>query len=824
MRVLFTVTLALGCALVAVPAPAQVDLSRARELFETAPPRVFGERVALLTQAPLPGAVRAGDDWFALDARRDELGALLASAPAPLWWSPPRRLLLDRADGWVRASSFRNTTGLTGRGVVVGIIDSGIDPSHPDLQTPDGKTRVSWWLDFSRPAAGLQPELEAELGCDEEPGCAVMSGEDIDARLANDVRGDEPTDSFGHGTHVASLAAGNGMSEDPPRYVGVAPEASLIAVRVTGSGGGGILDPDVLKAANFVFERAEALGMPAVINLSLGSDFGAHDGSSALEQGLSSMIGGDYPGRAIVVAAGNSAGLFAGDLGVPSPLGVHTEVHVPEGGEAIVPIYVPMMGDRLIHGRVLVWISVQGDGLNVGLNDQDGSWIEPLSPGGAGTIRIPPFPWLGSVDLTGEAENLEVTIVNQTGELGVTRGGRGAIVVIDGAWSTTRAFALRLTGGGTAGVWLQSEGDLSPDVSPGALVPRAFKEGTINVPASAPDLIAVGATLNRTEWTDYQGNSVSFPQHGALEQAPDDTTAFFSSAGPNALGGMKPDLVAPGANVVGAMTSSADPRSLSDPGLFSALGLCPPGTASECFVVDEQHALTGGTSMAAPLVAGAIALLFERDPTLEQHQLRALLQAGARRAEGVVFVEQQLGAGALDLEGTLLAQIADNSPAERVPGAYSVLALAASFARPDPADQLWVLAELRDDDGAPADAFDPKRLGLALQGGVVASPLERRAPGLYQFALAAPAGSGGAEITVSLLFDGTPIVTRSVPIAVDHAVSENGVTARGGCAVSRSPANGLLFALALLLTAGRSRWSRSAARTARRRGRKDAPA
>jgi len=800
----------LACAFAAARAEAQVDLSRALGLFAgEPPPRVMGERIGLVTQAPLPGAVRVSDGWFVLHARPDELPALAAEG-APLWWSAPRRLLLDRADGWVQASSFRNTTGLTGRGVVVGIIDSGVDPAHPDLQTADGKTRVRWWIDFSRPAAGRQPELEAQYGCEEEPGCAVMSGADIDALLANAIEGDEPRDTFGHGTHVASLAVGNGLSGDPPRYVGVAPEASLIVARVARSGGGGILDTDVLKAASFVFERAEALGMPAVINMSLGSDFGAHDGSSALEQGLSSLLGRDFPGRALVVAAGNSAGLFAGDFAVPSPLGVHTEVHVPQGGEALVPIFVPPANESEISATIYAWISSQpGDSLHVGLDDEDGAWIAPLPPGDSGTLS---------------EDALEVTIVNQTDDLGVTRGG-GAVVVIDGAWPVTHRFALRLSGAGTASIWLQSDGDLAPEVSPGALVPRAFKEGTINIPAAAPDLIAVGATLNRNEWVDYEGNLVSFPQHGALDPAPEDTTAFFSSAGPNALGGMKPDLIAPGANLIGAMSSYADPREIEDGGLFAALGRCPPGAADECFVVDDYHGVTSGTSMAAPLVAGAIALLFERDPTLDQHQVRALLQAGARQPQGVVFAEQQVGAGVLDLTGTLLAQIAEDSPAERIPSSASVLVLAASFARPDPEQRLWVLAELRDEEGAPADGFDPRRLAVDVRGGVVAAALERLAPALYRFALAAPAGSGGGAMQVALLFDGAPIVTRSVPIAVDHTVAEQGVTARGGCALSRSRADALvLLSMAALFTAWRSRRWPSAARRAPRRDRRGAPA
>src|SRR5262249_59374824 len=125
-----------------------------------------------------------------------------------------------------------------------------------------------------------------------------------------------PADTIGHGTHVASLAAGNGGSEK--RYVGIAPEASLIIARVLDASNQ-INDATVLSAANLVFHLADQLGKPAVVNLSLGSNFGPHDGTSALERGLASLVGDDHPGRAIVVAAGNSAGQVEGNLGYPPP-------------------------------------------------------------------------------------------------------------------------------------------------------------------------------------------------------------------------------------------------------------------------------------------------------------------------------------------------------------------------------------------------------------------------------------------------------------------------------------------------------------------------
>ncbi len=224
---------------------AEVDLARVLpELDDSSLPALLRGRISVLTESAVPGAIPVGPRWYALESTASGLRQLLESEPELVFsWAPPRRLLLDRANGWIQSEPFRTATGLTGRGVVVGIIDSGVDLAHPDLRTADGKTRVRYWIDFSRGPAGRQPELEEEYGCDEEPGCAILSGDDIDELLTNDVASDEPRDTFGHGTHVASLAAGNGLSNDPPRYVGVAPEATLMVARVARSGGGGFSTP-----------------------------------------------------------------------------------------------------------------------------------------------------------------------------------------------------------------------------------------------------------------------------------------------------------------------------------------------------------------------------------------------------------------------------------------------------------------------------------------------------------------------------------------------------------------------------------------------------
>lgn len=784
-----------------------------------------------IDDARTAGLPALGGHFSVVRAPLADLDALALSHPDwKITWSPPLKPLLDHAGTWINAPAYRNDTGLTGANVIVGVIDTGADVTHPDLQNADGTTRIAYLVDFSKPARGTVPGAEARC-TSEHLSCAVYTAAEINSLLANHQTDQISPDVVGHGTHVTSLAAGNGGAAK--KYVGMAPDASLVVVRALDASNQ-IVDANLVSGADLIFWLAEQEGakvgkaqLPAVVNLSLGSDFGPHDGSTALERDLASMVGPDHPGRAIVVAAGNSgvtydAGVIAKNTPYLSPLGIHTEVNVQGRTSVLVPVpsRAPTANATSINGALEVWLSFRPtDNLSVGLDRNAGTWVLPVPPGSAqGSPNNDP---------------LTETIINGVGtELSAASsdadGGtppvdtEAAAVIIQGTWSASEVFRIRLEGHGTANLWLQGAGDLDPEGGGGAFFPGATAQGTISIPAANAGLIAAGATVNRVDWTDIDGDPISVSIFGAP-----DSLGFFSSAGPTADLRIKPDIVAPGAFVVGAMSRDANP-SRSPVSIFAAGGgFCRP--SADCALVDATHAIAVGTSMASPITAGAVALLLARDPTLTQDRILTLLQAGARHPGGAVPLDAQLGAGVVDLEGSLdVARLLAN-PVSRVPVASkSWLTFGQSYAHPDPTWVIPALLQLRDQNARAADGFDESLLHVAVDGGAVTRPLAKMAPGLFSFGVAASNGSGDANLAVKVTYGAAVLASASLPIGVDVNVVREGFSAQGGaCAVGATRPEsdaGFAIASALGFTAWRRRRNKRAARRARSRGRRDSSA
>ncbi len=736
------------------------------------------------------GWVPITEHWSTLGAAaaRRRLHALPTERER-VFWSPPKKLLLDRARESVHLPEYTaftrslGVTAATGAGVVVGTVDSGVDFEHPDLRHPDGATRVAWFIDFADDPHGLYPELEEQFGCTgEEFSCGILSGSELDALLdgeqvldASDRRVALATDRLGHGTHVTSLAAGNGAAQQ--RYAGVAPEATLIVARVA-SVTSSVSDAGVLMATRFVFDRADELAMPAVVNLSLGGDFGPHDGSSAIGLALEQLV--EPPGRAIVVAAGNSGSLYASDsLPYPEPFGIHTEVHLPKGDSARIPLLLPRSHEGTLSGAIYVWIGArEADDISVGVETSDGdTLVSPVAPGR--------FAFDEGPDVTAVVLN-QVSIDELPDSDDLTH---GAALVLEGDFKPGTVYGVIVRGTGNAQLWVQSEGQLSPEISEGVVFPGATRSGTITIPGVSPELIAVGATVNRTTWPSRDDGTVELLELAGpwIEESP----AFFSSDGPNRDGHPKPDILAPGVALVGAMGASADPLVDGDINPLSIFGVSNAcEDSADCAVVSDEYAVTLGTSMAAPVVTGAVALLLEQEPTLTQGEILRLIVAGARQLPDGVNRSPQAAPGLLNIEASSRALAADAGKLELPePSASSWLALSDALARPDPHWPIIVRLHLRDADGNLADAAVGD-CELVVEHGRVLS-VERVAPGLVQWEVAADEHAAGSQLRLEARTGSRVLARRSLPIAVDPNVARRGLSVRGGCALTSPRKHGM---------------------------------
>jgi len=698
--------------------------------------------------------------------------------------SPPLQPLLDVSGMWTHVGEFRMATGLgTGKGVVVGVVDTGIDVTHPDFRDVEGRSRIAWMLQGGRQPAGLHPELEDKFGCTDpkQVACAVFSGADLDAMMNGQLALELPGDSLGHGTHVTSIAAGNGgvMTGTPTKYVGLAPEATLVIA--SPSSDAGFQDVDVLIGAQFIDERATAMGMPAVINLSLGGDFGPHDGSSVLEKGLVALTGDNKPGRAIVAAAGNSGAMY--QIKGRGPFGIHTEVHVTPGAEVRVPISTP----KSKSGNGFVWITFQPDDeVSVGLEAPGGKqWVRLVEPGDESGYD-------GDGGTTAAVVN---RLVN--GKTPITEGTNSAVVAFSGAWDEG-SFDLILSGHGDAQLWVTGLGDVSPSKSIGLLFERAVRQGTIAVPAAHPNILAVGCTLNRVEWDPLTTEAIELASIGGELNPLPDSMCYFSAAGPTPFGVAKPEISAPGGFVAAAMSKLADPRDHPG-GLFDGPA-CPEG--QPCYLVVETQGITAGSSKSSPHVAGAVALLFELDKTLTQQRVTNVLQAGARYPVGTVRHETQLGVGALDLEGARRVLTDEQGMVQEPSIEKSWWVLSSAYARPDPSWPVWGTVELRNQQGEVSTGIAGTELELFVTNGIVVSPLVKVRHGLFRFAVAGERGSAGKTMTVEVRYAGQSLRNRplldgeqptesgkprELPIGDDvwRALGEVDATS-GGCALPKS--------------------------------------
>ena len=449
-------------------------------------------------------------------------------------------------------SRFKNTNGLTGKGTIIGIIDSGIDYNLDVFKDEQGNSKILYYWDQSFP--GNPPEGFTHG--------TLYTNEDINKAIRREINIPiSPTST--HGTHVAGIACQ------------VANEANLIVVRV------GSIQTDVfsrstefMRAIKFILDKALELRMPVAINISYGSNEGSHRGLSLFEQYIDDMT--SFWKNNIVVAAGNNA-----------DKGGHRNIR---------------LDNQQVEVEFVVGENEQILNVNIWPDFTDEFSLYLVNPSNLRSQEI---------SLTsGEIRNV----------LGGTRI-RGYFYPIS-PYSLIRRITIQMSSNNSIspGIWklvftpiniVMGNVNIYLPTSEGISRDTRFLEAnknlTVTVPGTASKVITVGSFNSRT-----------------------DTVSIFSGEGDISQNVLKPDLLAPGEDI---------------------LSVLPGGSVG---------ALTG-TSMATPHVTGVVALLMEwgivnrNDLFFYSQKIRAFLIKEAKRNTLYTYPNNSMGFGMLDLSNINLA-------------------------------------------------------------------------------------------------------------------------------------------------------------------------
>ena len=464
------------------------------------------------------------------------------------------------------ANYVRKKHGVTGKGVVVGVIDTGIDWCHRDFRDASGNTRIlSLWDQIlptnSPPDVGNDKDTSNDYG-------VLYRKTKLDPVIKQEcVQGMKKTtkvgiDTSGHGSHVAGIAAASGN--------GVAPEADIMFVKYRGT------SLHIILAIDFLINEAKRLGKPIVINMSLSTELGPKDGTSLRELFVTNSIG---PGRNIAASAGNNGSLR-----------IHARGFVKQDETAEIKFTYP----RGSRGQFVHLYTDPDDSYTLTLKQDNGS-SNPLSlsRNQASTVGctnkvIPGTSPVKRVYLcTGIRLERKIESV-----LGVER---GQLLSPPGEskWILSLKRDKSSTGNGYFDAYVSKRySGAAYFVSPLARNQNGSYQGVLGSPGSSPGALTVGSHNLRYSFDRPGGGwlyRTSFSEFGSL--------ASSSSRGPTGDNRPGVDIVAPGRYI--KSTRSIDILSSRDSGRVST-----------------EYRATSGTSMSTPLVAGMAALLLQKDKTL----------------------------------------------------------------------------------------------------------------------------------------------------------------------------------------------------------------
>ncbi len=485
---------------------------------------------------------------------------------------------LGTAAAWSGASPL----GVTGQGVRIGIIDTGVDYQHATF----GGTGLL--VDYQ---ANDRTVVDAYF-----PNAHVVGGTDFagDAYTGGNAPAPDPDpmDCNGHGTHVASTASGGGVNADGTPFTGpydgttafgalrigpgVAPQAQVYALRVFGCSGSTGLTVQAIEWSLDPNNDNDLSDHLDVINMSLGSNYGTLASTTAIASDNAARMG------VVVVASAGNAGdtYFIGGS--------------PGAGQRV--IATAATGDSGLPGAILTINSPVGIAGNVAAVAN----VMTTTPAG------------GTVSASGQTGNVVLALDAANGAGPLTTDGCSALTN-----SAAMTGNIALVDRGTCGFGVKYQNALAA----GAIGMIVANNAAGASPTAMGGAIVGPATIPALMVTKESGDSIKAQLISTAVNATfvaaslADTLASFSSRGPiggGGIGNVKPDISAPGISITAAQTGVT----------CTAGGCLTPNAAG--FLPGGQTLTISGTSMAAPHAAGVMALLVQRFPDRSPEELKAL--------------------------------------------------------------------------------------------------------------------------------------------------------------------------------------------------------
>lgn len=468
----------------------------------------------------------------------------------------------------------------TGAGVVVGVVDAGFDYMHAAFRRPiDGALRIKRvWEQGATTLDGASAPAKYGYGIELNT-----------PKLIEKAQGD--SDSNSHGTHVAAIAAGSDAYKDGA-YVGNAPDADIVLVALDLNAS---TNADISNAVQYIFDYADEVGKPCVVNLSLGNQDGPHDGTSTFDTMTDAMQG---PGRLIVGAAGNHrTDAFHID---------HTFATADAAPLRTFVKYKVAPSNSVSGGTIEIW-GEKGVDFTV-----DIAAYSTFNKKDARSTTVYPAEGVTDVDF-GKYATGTWKVASEVSPLN----GKPHVVLTSALTSIRNNYAIALTvtpkTAGRVNIWSDNTylALESRDIE-GFSAPDAASSTLCEIGGTGKRILTVGSYTTRNEYTTNGG------QQATLQETVGDLSSF-SSYGPTVDGRMKPNITAPGCFIISAVSNN------------DASGNLMYAEYNENFGRYNQYGYMQGTSMASPFVAGIVATWLQAYPQLTPEQLHEIVQNTARK-------------------------------------------------------------------------------------------------------------------------------------------------------------------------------------------------